>query len=337
MDSADLQVLRTAIAWLEIGHRVTLVTVAATWGSAPRPPGAWALVRDDGVLTGSVSGGCIEDDLVQRVRDRKMASTPNSPVDVVTYGVTREESARFGLPCGGTLRLVIESAPDIQQMQQLLQRIQLGQMTARTLDLTSGQVTLHDATSKDTLTWNSQHLTTIHGPQLRLLLIGAGQISHYLASMAQALDYAVTVCDPREEYRAAWQVAGAHLIADMPDDAVLALNADARTAIVALTHDPKLDDMALLEALKSPAFYVGALGSRTNTAKRKERLRQYFDLSQEELDRLHGPVGLPIGSRTPAEIAVSILAEMTAVRHGVQLNNVACKPTTVDGETCSLS
>ncbi len=336
MDSADLQVLRTAIAWLEAGHRVTLVTVAATWGSAPRPPGAWALVRDDGVLTGSVSGGCIEDDLVQRVRDGNITSRTNSPVDVVTYGVTREESSRFGLPCGGTLRLVIESTPDIQQMKQLLQRIQLGEMTARTLDLTSGQVTLHDATSKDMLTWDSQRLTTIHGPQLRLLLIGAGQISNYLASMAQALDYAVTVCDPREEYRAAWQVAGAHLIADMPDDAVITLNVDARTAIVALTHDPKLDDMALLEALKSPAFYVGALGSRANTAKRKERLRQYFDLSQEELNRLHGPVGLPIGSHTPAEIAISILAEMTAVRHGVQLNSIAYKPTTIDGETCSL-
>ncbi len=119
------------------------------------------------------------------------------------------------------------------------------------------------------------------------------------------------------------------------DSPVLALNADARTAIVALTHDPKLDDMALLEALKSPAFYVGALGSRANTAKRKERLRQYFDLSQEELDRLHGPVGLRIGSRTPAEIAVSILAEMTAVRHGVQSQNTGHKPITVAGETCS--
>jgi xanthine dehydrogenase accessory factor len=334
MDSADLQVLRTAIVWLEAGHHVMLVTVAATWGSAPRPPGAWALIRDDGAFTGSVSGGCIEDDLVQRVRDGSLMN--DRPLDVVTYGVTREESARFGLPCGGTLRLILESAPDLQQMKQLLQRIQSGQITARTLDLASGHVTLDDATGKDTLSWNGQQLTSIHGPQLRLLIIGAGQISDYLSTMAQALDYAVTVCDPREEYRAAWQVSGTRLITEMPDDAVRALNADARTAIVALTHDPKLDDMALLEALKSPAFYVGALGSRANTAKRKERLRQYFDLSPEELDRLHGPVGLPIGSRTPAEIAVSILAEMTAVRHGVTINNAGYKPTTINEETCSL-
>jgi xanthine dehydrogenase accessory factor len=335
MDSSDLQVLRTAVDWLEAGHRVILVTVAETWGSAPRQPGAWALVRDDGALIGSVSGGCIEDDLVQRMRTGKF--TNNRPVDVVSYGVTREEAARLGLPCGGTLRLVIENAPGLEQMQHLLQRTQMGHITARTLDLASGQVTLTDATSKDALAWDSQRLTTLHGPQLRLLIIGAGQISNYLASMAQALDYAVTVCDPREEYRTTWQVAGVQLIADMPDDAVLALNADACTAIVALTHDPKLDDMALLEALKSPAFYVGALGSRANTAKRKARLRQYFDLSQEELDRLHGPVGLFIGSRTPAEIAVSILAEMTAVRHGVPRHNIGQKPVTVDRETCSLA
>ncbi len=322
MDSTDLQVLRNAVAWLDAGHRVTLVTVVETWGSAPRPPGAWALIRDDGVLVGSVSGGCIEDDLVQRVRDGNMA---DRPADVVTYGVTREEAARFGLPCGGTLRLVIENAPGVGQLKQLLQHMAAGRLTARHLDLASGRTTLADASSQDTLQWDGKQLTTIHGPPLRLLIIGASQISSYLASMAQALDYAVTVCDPREEYRAAWQVANVALSAEMPDDAVLALNADARTAIVALTHDPKLDDMALLEALKSPAFYVGALGSRANTLKRKQRLQEHFDLSQDELDRLHGPVGLRIGSRTPPEIAVAILAEMIAVRHGVPAQNVMQK------------
>lgn len=328
MDSTDLQVLRNAVAWLDAGHRVTLVTVAETWGSAPRPPGAWALVRDDGVLVGSVSGGCIEDDLVQRMRDGKLI---NQPAEIVTYGVTREEAARFGLPCGGTLRLVIERASDASQMRQLLQRISAGQLTARQLDLASGRTTLADASSQDTLQWDGQRLTTIHGPPLRLLIIGAGQISGYLASMAQALDYAVTVCDPREEYRAVWQVANVTLSAEMPDDAVLALNADARTAIVALTHDPKLDDMALLEALKSPAFYVGALGSRANTVKRKQRLQEHFDLSQDELDRLHGPVGLRIGSRTPPEIAVAILAEMIAVRHGVPAQDVMHKASETTG------
>jgi len=135
--------------------------------------------------------------------------------------------------------------------------------------------------------------------------------------MAQALDYQVLICDPRVEYSAGWDVPGAALMAGMPDNAVVELALDPRSAVVALTHDPKLDDMALLEALKSPAFYVGALGSRVNNARRRERLLQHFDLSEAEVARLHGPVGLPIGSRTPPEIAVSILAEITATKNGL--------------------
>jgi xanthine/CO dehydrogenase XdhC/CoxF family maturation factor len=154
-------------------------------------------------------------------------------------------------------------------------------------------------------------------PALGLLIIGAGQISRYLAAMAQALDYAVTICDPRPEYRSEWQVAGAHLADGMPDDVFQALNPDPHLAVVALTHDPKLDDLALLEALKSSAFYVGALGSRRSQARRRERLLHHFDLSVAQVDRLHGPVGIPIGSRTPPEIAVSILAEMTAAKYGL--------------------
>jgi xanthine dehydrogenase accessory factor len=158
----------------------------------------------------------------------------------------------------------------------------------------------------------------LHGPAWRLLIVGAGQISSYLAQMAQALDYHVYICDPRSEYAAEWNVPGTTLVPGMPDDAVIALGLDPHSAVVALTHDPKLDDMVLLEALKSPAFYVGALGSRINNERRRERLLQYFDLSRAEVDRLHGPVGLSIGSRTPPEIAVSILAEMTAVKNGVR-------------------
>jgi xanthine dehydrogenase accessory factor len=134
--------------------------------------------------------------------------------------------------------------------------------------------------------------------------------------MAQALDYQITVCDPRSEYTAGWDVAQTRLIHKMPDDAVIELNPDPRSAVVALTHDPKLDDLALLIALKSPAFYIGALGSRSNSRRRRERFLQHFDLSVSDVERLHGPVGLSIGSRTPPEIAVSILAEMTAVRNG---------------------
>ena len=151
-------------------------------------------------------------------------------------------------------------------------------------------VSLASANAADALAFDGRTLTTVHGPRYRMLVIGAGQLSKYLAQIAVGLDYQVTVCDPREEYTETWDVAGVTLVKTMPDDTVIAMNLDERCAVVALTHDPKLDDLALMEALKSPAFYVGALGSRANNAKRRERLRE-FDLSPEEIDRLHGPIG----------------------------------------------
>jgi xanthine dehydrogenase accessory factor len=195
---------------------------------------------------------------------------------------------------------------------------------ARHLDMASGEATLSPATRADVMSFDGNRLTMIHGPRWRVLIIGAGQLSKYVAMMAQALDYEVIVCDPREEYAVTWDVPGTTLTREMPDDVVNALNLDSHSAVVAVTHDPKLDDMALIEALKSPAFYVGALGSRLNTQKRRERLAQ-FDLSGGELDRLHGPVGLRIGSKTPPEIAVAIVAEITAVRHEVPLETVGNK------------
>lgn len=317
MDSLDQQVLSSARRWAEAGCRFALITVAQTWGSAPRPAGAWMILREDGLVQGSVSGGCIEDDLIDRIRLGTLgdAAADGKPFRL-DYGVTREEARRFGLPCGGTLELVVEPRPDAGLLAELERRVQSGQLASRTVDLASGQVEIGDAVRGDVLVWNGTRLITRHGPQWRLLIIGAGQISRYLAQMAQALDYAVTVCDPRIEYSTEWDVPGAPWLAGMPDDVVLEMSPDPHTAVVALTHDPKLDDMALLEALKSPAFYVGALGSRVNNERRRERLLQYFDLTEREVGRLHGPVGLRIGSRTPPEIAIAVLAEMTAVKHG---------------------
>ncbi len=312
MDSTDLQVLKAAVEWLDSGRRVALATVVATWGSSPRPPGAWMALRDDGVIMGSVSGGCIEEDLVQRTRHA--INSPRTP-EVVTYGVTREDAARFGLPCGGTVRLVVEHVPDEGVLRDMAERLTRREMFARTLRIATGHTALDAVQPEEGLTFDGNYLRTIHGPQWRLLIIGAGQASQYLAQMALALDYEVIVCDPRAQYRDAWRVEGTRLIEGMPDDAVLGFGLDGRSAVVALTHDPKLDDLALIDALRTSAFYVGCLGSRVNTAKRKERLRQHFDLGDEELDRLHGPVGLPIGSHTPPEIALSILAEMTAVKN----------------------
>jgi xanthine dehydrogenase accessory factor len=321
MDSPDLQVLQGVQRWAAAGQPFVLVTVARTWGSAPRPPGAWLALRGDGAVLGSVSGGCVEDDLIRRMAAGEMAG--NTPF-LLRYGVTREEAARFGLPCGGTLELVVEPAPDPALLHELASHIAAGRLVRREVKLAGDPVHLSDGSRGDRLEWDGERLVTIHGPRWRLLLIGANQLARCLAPMAQALDYAVTVCDPRVEYTGEWDVPGTELTTEMPDDAVLALAPDPHTAIVTLTHDPKLDDMALLEALKSPAFYVGALGSRPSTAARKARLLEYFDLTAVEIGRLHGPVGLPIGSRTPAEIAVSILAEMTAVKHGAAVAQPGC-------------
>ena len=323
MDSVDLNVLKSALAWRRAGQVVNLVTVIETWGSAPRPPGALLAIRADGQIVGSVSGGCVEDDLIERCRTAPLL---DAKPQLVSYGVTTEEAARFGLPCGGALRLVQEGVNDTRWIEDILSRAERHELAMRTLDMTTGAVTISGASRADKTSFDGTTLKVIYGPLWRMLIIGAGQLSRYLAEMAQALDYKVIVCDPREEYRADWNVPGADLITGMPDDVVVELNLDAHSAVVAVTHDPKLDDMALLEALKSPAFYVGALGSRVNTAKRKQRLKD-FDLSDTEIERLHGPIGLRIGSRTPPEIAISILAEITAVKNRFPLEKVSDKAT----------
>jgi xanthine dehydrogenase accessory factor len=314
MDSLDLQVLSQARDWHAQGHAVWLVTVIETWGSAPRPPGALLAMRDDGLVAGSVSGGCVEDDLIDRVRHGERVGKPS----LITYGVTKEEAARFGLPCGDNLRLVQEPLLETGWLDEILARTAQHELVARVVDLGSGRVTVGPATRGDAFSFDGKVMRALFGPRWRMLIIGAGQLSRALAQMALALDFEIICCDPREEYHLTWDVPHTTFSKAMPDDLAIELQLDPHTAVVAVTHDPKLDDLVLLEALKSPAFYVGALGSRGNTAKRKERLTM-FDLAPAEIGRLHGPIGLDIGSRTPAEIAVSILAEIVAVRNGVTL------------------
>jgi len=316
MNSIDVEVLRSAIDWLDRGHRVTLGTVVRTWGSAPRPPGSLMVIRDDGQVAGSLSGGCIEDDLIARVARGELAMRLPQ---VTTYGASADEAQRFGLPCGGTVQVVLEPLSPQSRLCELLAALEAHRRVARRLDMTTGLVQLDDALEGDTLRFDGAVLATVHGPRLRLLIIGGGQLSRYLAAMAVMLDYRVTVCEPREEYHEGWQaMQGVTLSRSMPDDLVLSMNLDANSAVVALTHDPKLDDLALMEALRTPAFYIGALGSRRNNDARRERLLQ-FEVSREDARRLRGPVGLRLGGLTPPEIAISIVAEMTALRRGVDL------------------
>jgi xanthine dehydrogenase accessory factor len=216
------------------------------------------------------------------------------------------------------LRLVQEPLRETAWIDDVLARTARHELVARVLDLGSGSVRVEPARRGEAFAFDGLTLRALFGPRWRLLIIGAGQLSRALAPIALALDFEVICCDPREEYHLTWDVPGTSFSTSMPDDLCIELQLDPHSAVVAVTHDPKLDDMALLEALKSPAFYVGALGSRGNTARRKERLK-LFDLDEREIDRLHGPVGLDLGSRTPAEIAVSIAAEIVAVRNGVTL------------------
>ena len=317
MESLDLRVLADALAWRRAGYPVTLVTMVQAWGSAPRPPGALLAVRGDGVVSGSVSGGCVEDDLIARIKSGERSDRPG----MIAYGVSQDEAARFGLPCGGTLRLVQEPLLETSWVEEVLRRTAGHRLVSRTLTLASGQTVLSDAQRGAGLAFDGLALTTVFGPQWRLLLIGAGQLSQAVACIALMLDFEVLVCDPRDAYSdaadtaATAALAGVKRLPGMPDDVVRSIDPDVHTAIVALTHDPKLDDMALIEALTSDAFYVGALGSARNQAVRKQRLAKHFELTDDELKRLHGPVGLRIGAKTPAEIAVAVMAQIVEVKN----------------------
>ena len=303
------EILRTALAWLEENHQVVLVTVAKTWGSSPRPVGSMLLMREDGRHVGSVSGGCIEEDL--------LTGEFTSPLPhILEYGITSEQAHRFGLPCGGALMLVVEHITERTWLKNILAALERSELIGRQLNLTNGEVTLLPATPEDSFRYTTGSLQQVFGPTWQLLLIGAGQLSHYVAQIGLMLGYHVIVCDPRETYSGNWQLLDVEMTRMMPDEAVKQFVSHQRGIVVTLTHDPKLDDMALWEALQSPAFYVGALGSKRASDTRRLRL-QKLGVAPEHIARLHAPVGIDIGSHTPAEIAVSVMAEITAIRNRI--------------------
>jgi len=308
---ADREILETAVNWIGQGFSPLLVTVVRTWGSSPRPVGSLMLMREDGLHTGSVSGGCVEEDLVSRYRSQQLSDSFPSMID---YGINRQEATRLGLPCGGRLELLIEQLYSVTALQVLLDTHQSRQLVSRQVCLSTGEVSLHPTSAAEDFSYTQDAVKKVFGPRWQLLLIGAGHLSQCVAQVALMLDYHVIVCDPRDAYSETWTVEGAELLRVMPDDAVRMYASHPRSVVVALTHDPKLDDMALLDALSSEAFYVGALGSKRNSELRRERL-EALGVTEQQLRRLHAPVGLAIGSRTPAEIAVSIMAEVTSRRN----------------------
>ena len=324
MENLDLIVLRALLDWRGAGKKALLATVVRTWGSSPRPVGSIMALCEDGSVVGSVSGGCIEDDLI-----RNFSGLKDFPIDqqsapqFLKYGVTADEAHRFGLPCGGTLEILLEFNVAIEPLTQLISELSSGKLVTRHTDLKTGAVTLQVVSKPEKLIINDAQLSNTFGPEYRMLIIGAGQLSEYLATMALFNGFSVTVCDPREEYRGNWKVAGVTLSSHMPDDLVQAMKLDSRSCVVALTHDPKLDDLALLDALQTKAFYVGAIGSRRNSEARRQRMMEHFGLTEESIARLKGPVGIYIGSKTPPEVAVSVMAEILAVKNGVTLPQTA--------------
>ena len=327
MENLDVLVLRTLCGWRAANKRALMATVVRTWGSSPRPIGSIMALCEDGTVVGSVSGGCIEDDLIARYTHKYTppGSTPlplavaQGAPRLVKYGISADEAHRFGLPCGGTLELLLEYDPEPSALAQLVQWLDQGRLVQRTVRLDTGQASLQLCDTPSDLRLSATELHNVFGPGYRMLMIGAGQMSEYLATMALFNGFAVTVCDPREEYRGSWSVPGVQLSQEMPDDIMASFRPDRRSAVVALTHDPKLDDLALLEALRSEAFYIGAIGSRRNNLARQQRMIEHFDETPASLQRLRGPIGLYIGSKTPPEIAVSIMAEVLAVKNGVAL------------------
>ena len=317
MENLDIVVLRSLKTWREAGLQAMLTTVVRTWGSSPRPVGSIMALCESGAVVGSVSGGCIEDDLIAQYSQAN-AIVDQPPVQL-KYGISADEAHRFGLPCGGTLELLLEFNPDANSLAALIQLLEQGQLTQRITHLSDGAVSLKTTDAPSELQIDAVQLVNTFGPEYRMLLIGAGQMTEYLATMALFNGFAVTVCDPREEYRGAWSVAGVLVKHDMPDDLVQSFKPDKRSCVIALTHDPKLDDLALLAALETDAFYIGAIGSRRNNILRQQRLMEHFEQTETSLARLRGPIGIYIGSKTPAEIAVSIMAEVLAVKNGVPL------------------
>ena len=224
MDSVNLETLRQAVAWQAAGLPVTLATVVRTWGSSPRPEGALLAICGDGRLAGSVSGGCIEDDLGDRLRTQGLQRP-----EVVTYGITADQTRRFQLPCGGSLSLVLEPLHAGSRLAEALARIERGELLARRVNLASGAVELLDTAPDTAVVFDDTQLTAAFGPRWRMLIVGAGQLSAYLAQFALALDYRVTLSEPRVEYRDSWTLPGVEITTEMPDDAVAGRSAVAVT------------------------------------------------------------------------------------------------------------
>jgi xanthine dehydrogenase accessory factor len=320
MQSSQQQIISHVNKWLHSHKPVWLCTILKTWGSSPRPIGAMMACTMDGELVGSISGGCIEEDFLQQLRDGSLKARYDEDAKpfIVKYGVTAEEQARLKLPCGGQLHVLLEyiesKESNLEVFQRLADDLDKHSRVSRIVNLHNGMISAAAQSSEEAVVIDDDKMTHSLSPMYRLLILGAGDVAKFVAEMALALEYDVTLCDPRPNYLDNWYVPGVETTSQLPDDVVRERFSNPYSGIVALAHDPRVDDMALMEALKTDAFYIGAMGSVNTSAARRARLPE-LGLSAAEIDRLHAPIGYQINSKTPAEIAIAIMAEMTEVRY----------------------
>lgn len=306
-------VIRDIAGWLDQGHKVWLCTIVETWGSSPRPVGSWLAISESGQWSGSVSGGCLEEDLLRRTAD----NGPDHPV-LIDYGITDDDRDQFQLPCGGRIRLLVEpldGKAGSEHVRALAEALNKREPVARRVPL-QGVPLLEYRRSHDrsSVAFDGEQLVHSLQPECRLLLIGAGEVARYVAEFASAADFSVTLCEPREAFADGWGYAHIPLDRRLPDDLIADNFSDAFSGVLALAHDPRIDDMGLLAALHSNAFYIGAMGSRRTSEARRERLAS-LGLDAQVLERLRAPIGVNIPSKTPAEIAISVVADLVSARH----------------------
>jgi xanthine dehydrogenase accessory factor len=314
MNGSNRFVIEQLNLWLAQGFQPWLATVVETYGSSPRPSGSMMIYHPEKGIMGSLSGGCIEQELMNQLENDETCEPVLCPT-IIRYGDSVEQRSRLALPCGGHLDILLEKiTPHDQAHFQTLENALLSrQWISRYINLVEGSLEIVHEISDQNIQRKSNTIIHALKPSDKLLLIGAGEVSRCLAEICKNLEFEITLCDFREEFLQGWHVKDVQVIKAMPDDLIAEAFHDNHCAIVALAHDPRVDDMAMMQALKTDAFYVGAMGSLITSNKRRERLLE-LELEDKHIQKLHAPIGLDIHSRTPYEIAVSIAAELIAQR-----------------------
>ncbi len=324
--STENRVIDALSKWLKQGESAWLCTIVKTWGSSPRPAGSVLAFHPEYGIVGSLSGGCIEEALIRKLSSASHDSGAINTPFLYDYAISADDQVRYSLPCGGQLTILVEhltaSTEAIEHFTIILDAFDNRQRIGREVSLTSKQMSVSSlVTVASGVSVSADSVTMFFGPQFKMLLLGAGEVSYYVAQIATTVDFAVTLCEPRETFLQGFQQERVEVIQCLPDDLVRARFSDPYCAVLALAHDPRVDDMALMEALKTEAFYIGAMGSLRTSKDRRERLAQ-LDCSATEIEQLHGPIGFDIGSKKPAEIAISIMAQVLAERLAL-LNRLA--------------